>query len=85
MLLLFRKGTDIFSKSGTLFNQQEIVDLLMFANRHFSRKMAFFWYVYCLLMIVSFDTIKCGRQIYFFQQETVVVVETCEIPLFIFF
>ena len=36
-------------------------------------------------MIVSFDTIKCGRQIYFFHQETVVVVQTCEIPLFIFF
>ena len=27
----------------------------------------FFWYV-CLLMIVSFDTIKCGRQIYFFNK-----------------
>ena len=34
-------------------------------------------------MIVSFDTIKCGRQVVlFFQQETVVVVETCEILLF---
>ena len=33
-------------------------------------------------MIVSIDTIKCGRQIVlFFQQETVVVVETCEILL----
>ena len=49
----------------------------MFANRHFSLKMDFFWYVYCLLMIVSFDTIKCGGQIVlFFQQETVVVEET---------
>ena len=37
-------------------------------------------------MIVSIDTIKCGRQIVlFFRRETVVVVETCEIPLFIFF
>ena len=55
----------------------------MFANRHFSLKMDFVWYVYSLLMIVSFDAIKCGRHL-FFQQETVVVVETCEIQLFIF-
>ena len=35
-------------------------------------------------MIVSIDTIMCGRQIVlFFGQETV-VVETCEIQLFIF-
>ena len=37
-------------------------------------------------MIVSIDTIKCERQIaLFFGQETVVVVETCEILLFISF
>ena len=40
----------------------------MFANRHFSWKMDFFCFFYCLLMIVSFDTIKCGRQIYFFNK-----------------
>ena len=35
-------------------------------------------------MIVSIDTIKCGREIgLFFEQEIVVVVETCEI-LFLF-
>ena len=68
MLLLFRKGIDIFFEIRNVVNQQEIVDLLMFANRHFSCKMEFFWYVYCLLMIVSFDTIKCGRQIYFFSK-----------------
>ena len=40
LLLLLRKGIDIFSKSGTfLINQQEIVNLLIFANRHFPRKM----------------------------------------------
>ena len=37
-------------------------------------------------MIVSIDTIMCGEQIVlFFGQETVVVVETREILLFIFF
>ena len=36
-------------------------------------------------MIVSIDTIKCGGQkVLFFEQETVVVVETCEVLLFIF-
>ena len=36
-------------------------------------------------MIVSINTIKCDRQTdLFFGQETVVVVETCEILLFIF-
>ena len=36
-------------------------------------------------MIVSIDTIKCGRQIVsFFGQDTTVVVETSEILLFIF-
>ena len=34
----------------------------------------------CFKMIVSIDTIMCGRQIVLlFGQETVVVVETCEI------
>ena len=56
----------------------------MFANRHFSWKMDFFWYVYCLVMIVSFDTIKCGRQIYFFNKR-LAVVETCEIQKIIYF
>ena len=56
----------------------------MFANRHFSWKIDFFWYVYRLVMIVSFDTIKCGRQIYFFNKR-LAVVETCEYKkLFIF-
>ena len=42
--------------------------------------------MFVCLMIVSIDTIKCDRQIVlFFGQETVVVVETCEIPSFIFF
>ena len=36
-------------------------------------------------MIVSIDTIKCGRQILsFFGQDAIVVVETCEILSFIF-
>ena len=36
-------------------------------------------------MIVSIDTIKCGRQIVsFFGQDAIVVVETCETLLFIF-
>ena len=33
-------------------------------------------------MIVSIDTIKCGRQIVLFFQQESVVVETCEILLF---
>ena len=33
-------------------------------------------------MIVSLDTIKCGRQIVLFFQQESVVVETCEILLF---
>ena len=79
-MLLFRKGIDIFSKSGTLLTSPS-ADV---CKEVFCLENGFFWYVYFLLMIVSFDTIKCGKKIYFFQQETVVVVEICETQLSIF-
>ena len=82
-MVIIQKGKRHFFKIRNIVNQQKIVDLLMFTNRHFFLENEFFWYVYCLLMIVSFDTIKCGRHL-FFQQEIVVVGETCEIQLFIF-
>ena len=63
-----------------------IVNLLIIANRRFFLEKEFFWYVYHLLKIVSIDTIKCGRQIFLpFEQENVlVVVEACEILIFIY-
>ena len=67
IVVLIQKGNRHFFEIS-IVNQQEIVDLREFANRHFTWKMDFFWYVYCLLMIVSFDTIKCGKQIYFFNK-----------------
>ena len=81
---LFRKGIDIFLKLGTLLinRNSQSADL---CKQAFFLENRFFWYV-CLLMIISIDTVMCGEQIVlFFGQETVVVVETHEILLFIFF
>ena len=80
---MFRKGIDIFSKLGTLLinRNSQSADL---CKQAFFLENGFFWYV-CLLMIISIDTTMCGEQIVlFFGQETVVVVETHEILLFIF-
>ena len=80
LLLLLRKWIDIFSKSGTLVNQQEIVSLLIFADTHFPFKMDI---LVCLFVNDCSNWYhKCGRQIVLF---TVVVVETCEILWFFFF
>ena len=79
---LFRKGIDIFFEIRNIVNQQKIVNLLIFANRRFSWKMDF---LVCLLMIVSIDTIMWDRQIVLFFGQDTVVVDTCEIQLFIFF
>ena len=77
---MFRKGIDIFSKSRTLLIKNSLsADLCQKA--FFLENRFFFWYV-CLLMIVSIDTIMCGKQIVlFFGQESVVVVETSKILL----
>ena len=56
LLLLLGKGIDIFFEIRNTVDQNEIVNLLISANRHFPGKWIF-WYV-CLVMIVSIDTIK---------------------------
>ena len=76
---MFRKGIDIFSKLGTLLinRNSQSADL---CKQVFFLENGFL----VLLMIISIDTM-CGEQIVlFFGQETVVVVDTHEILLFIF-
>ena len=79
VIIITQKGYWHFFQIRIIVNQQEIVNLLIFANRHFPRKMDI---LVCLFVNDCFNWYhKCGRQIVLF---TVVVVETCEIPLFIF-
>ena len=70
LLLLFRKGIDIFFRNQEYCSSTENsldldLDLQIYRSadvckQAFSLENGFFWYVYCLLMIVSIDTIKYG-------------------------
>ena len=80
---MFRKGNDTFSKLGTLLinRNSQSADL---CKQAFFLENGFFGMFVCLLKIISIDTM-CGEQIVlFFGQETVVVVGTHELLLFIF-